>query len=70
MKELLIATFGAIAGGCLFIIGLFFFHALIIYFLWNWLSPAIFDGPTITYLQSMGISLLIVICRSIIIKNK
>jgi hypothetical protein len=70
MKNLLVAVFGTIAGACLFIIGMFLIHALIIYLLWNWLSPAIFDGPTITYLQSMGISLVMAICRSIIIKNK
>ena len=28
------------------------------YFLWNWLSPAVFGGPVLTVTQAMGVYLL------------
>lgn len=32
--------------------------AIPMWLLWNWLVPAVFDGPTITLLQALGIGLL------------
>jgi positive regulator of sigma E activity len=38
-----------------FILALFGFAVM---FLWNWLIPEIFGGPTVTYWQAMGLLLL------------
>ncbi len=40
----------------IFILGLIF--AIPTWFLWNWLMPAIFDLPTISLLQALGLNLL------------
>ncbi len=46
--------------GRYFIIGIFGLAALsvLIFFLWNWLVPAIFNGPVITFWQAIGILIL------------
>lgn len=36
-----------------------------LYFLWNWLVPAIFGGPVITFWQALGLNFL----TSILFKN-
>ena len=46
-----------ILGISLFIIGLII-SSLIFMLLFNWLIPAVFNGPTVTYWQSMGLLLL------------
>src|SRR5688572_2675543 len=32
-----------------------FFFAWVTYLLWNWLVPVLFNGPVITYAQSLGL---------------
>jgi hypothetical protein len=32
--------------------------SLVVMLLWNWLIPAIFNGPSITYIQSLGLLVL------------
>ena len=46
--------------GRYFVIGIFGLAALtvLIFFLWNWLVPAIFNGPVITFWQAVGILIL------------
>jgi len=46
--------------GRYFVIGVFGLAALtaLIFFLWNWLVPAIFNGPVITFWQAVGILIL------------
>lgn len=52
-----VGFFGFLAG--LFTIVIFCLIQIIpIYLLWNWLMPAIFNLPDITFLQSCGIYLL------------
>lgn len=36
------------------ILGIFFF-GLLVMALWNWLIPAIFSGPEVTYFQAIGL---------------
>lgn len=36
----------------------FLFFAWITFLLWNWLVPALFSGPAITYWQSLGLLVL------------
>lgn len=38
---------------------LFFVAALPVWLLWNWLMPVIFSLPKITYLQAVGLMILI-----------
>lgn len=33
-------------------------NAIPTYYLWNWLSPRLFDGPTITFAQGWGVNCL------------
>lgn len=35
-----------------------FIYSIPLYLLWNWLVPDIFNLPTITFLQSIGLNLL------------
>jgi hypothetical protein len=32
-----------------------------LYFLWNWLIPALFNGPTMTFWQAIGMNFLITV---------
>lgn len=41
----------------LIIVGLFIF-GLLVMLLWNWLIPAIFNGPEVTYWQAIGLFIL------------
>ncbi len=34
-------------------------YALILWPLWNWLMPGLFDLPTLTYIESLGLLVLI-----------
>lgn len=34
------------------------FSGILVFFLWNWLLPDLFDFPVITFLQAIGISFL------------
>lgn len=36
----------------------FFFFAGVTYLLWNWLVPALFSGPVISYWQALGLLVL------------
>ena len=60
-----------VAGRYIFIgiFGLAAFTALI-FLLWNWLVPAIFSGPVITYWQALGILVLSKILFSGIWKHR
>ena len=49
---------GLIAGGVVLTVALAFFFGLIVMLLWNWLMPAIFGLPAITYWQGWGLVLL------------
>lgn len=46
--------------GRYFVIGIFGLAALtlLLFLLWNWLVPAIFNGPVITFWQAVGILIL------------
>lgn len=35
-----------------------FIYSIPLYFMWNWLVPDIFNLPTITFLQSIGLNIL------------
>ncbi|MBI5077109.1 hypothetical protein HZB94_01890 [Candidatus Falkowbacteria bacterium] len=51
----------AIVAGIFFLVMMFIFGlitAVPVYFLWNWLMPALFNIKTITFLQAWGISFL------------
>lgn len=39
-------------------IGLVFLFAFITQYLWNWLVPALFGGPVITFWQALGLLML------------
>ena len=49
---------GKIAKFILFGIALVALVGFAVMFLWNWLIPEIFHGPTVTYWQAMGLLLL------------
>lgn len=49
---------------CLILIGIFFLFSWFIMLLWNAILPAILGISTISYLQSLGIHLLLNICFS------
>lgn len=53
-KNKFLYGFGWFLIGCL-MIGLL---GLAVMLLWNWLIPEIFNGPTLSYVQSLGILLL------------
>ena len=48
--------------GILLVVGLLFLYALLLAFptmiLWNWLMPTIFNLPTITFWQAMGLNIM------------
>jgi hypothetical protein len=48
----------AIGGVILLWLGLSFLFALPVMWLWNWLLPALFGLPVITWTQAWGLSLL------------
>lgn len=35
-----------------------FIYSIPLYFMWNWLVPDIFNLPTITFLQAIGLNIL------------
>lgn len=35
-----------------------FLYSIPLYFLWNWVVPDIFNLPTITFLQAIGLTML------------
>lgn len=35
-----------------------FIYSIPLYFMWNWLVPDIFNLPTITFLQAIGLNVL------------
>ncbi|GAB3926751.1 hypothetical protein [Larkinella terrae] len=39
-------------------IGLFFLVTLVVMRLWNWLVPAVFNGPKIRFVQALGLLFL------------
>lgn len=45
---------------CVFIAG------TALYYLWNWIAPTYFNGPTLGYWQSVGITFLVSLLRLII----
>lgn len=52
--------------GCLIVLGVIlligfalFVQPWLLMLLWNWIVPAVFSGPTISYWQAFGITLLI-----------
>ncbi len=53
-----LARVGMIAGGVVLAAGLAFVFGLIVMLLWNWLMPAIFGLPAISYWQGWGLVLL------------
>lgn len=54
---------GAVAGGCaivvLILVASWLITAAIIFVLWNWLVPGVFNGPVITYWQALVGGILI-----------
>lgn len=42
-----------------FLLGNIVVQPIIIMLLWNWLSPELFGGPEITFLQSLGLRFLV-----------
>lgn len=59
MSQTFIQTLCLMLISLLFSIVVGFLVALIIWPLWNWLMPAIFSLPQITYIQSWGLSVLL-----------
>jgi hypothetical protein len=59
MSQNFIQTLCLMLISLLFSIVVGFLIALIIWPLWNWLMPAIFGLPQITYIQSWGLSVLL-----------
>jgi len=47
-----------VAGGIVLAVGLAFLLGFAVQALWNWLMPAIFDLPEITYWQAWGLFIL------------
>lgn len=46
---------GILAGAFL----IFLLVSLVVWALWNWLMPVIFNAPEITYIQTLGLVILI-----------
>ncbi len=42
--------------GVIFILGVI--SAIPVFFLWNWLMPLLFNLPSVTFFQAMGLSIL------------
>jgi hypothetical protein len=40
-------------------VAIFLVNAVAAMFLWNWLSPAVFNGPEVTFAEACGILLLV-----------
>ncbi|WP_223033882.1 hypothetical protein [Hanstruepera marina] len=49
---------GMIIFGIIFISGLAILFGFVIMWLWNWLMPLIFDLPTLTYWEAVGVFIL------------
>ena len=58
LKKKIIKRTGMIIGGLILAAGLALLFGFIVLHLWNWLMPAIFGLPVITYLQAWGLVLL------------
>ncbi len=54
-----VAIFGMILFGVIAIIGLAILFGFVIMWLWNWLMPELFDLPTLTYWQAIGLFILL-----------
>lgn len=44
--------------GVLFVSAMVLVFGFVVMHLWNWLVPAIFDGPTVNFWQALGVLLL------------
>lgn len=59
MMTVILAMLGILLAG----IGLAFIGSLVlsvpVYFLWNWVGPAVFGGPQITFWQIWGMLMLV-----------
>lgn len=53
------ALLGFIVLGLVAVVGLSAFSAWLLWLLWNWLIPAIFHGPEVTYFQAWGLMVLL-----------
>jgi hypothetical protein len=67
-------TGSAIGVGCLLIaaliLGLMALEYAIFYWLWNWIIPAVFNGPTITFWQAFGLVTLCNIVGALLFKKR